>query len=147
VSLLAHHFLDERAESAGLAPLRLGEEALQVLEDHKWPGNVRELRTVLHQAASGCGGATILPTHLNITRRTVSSAQGTPNVAGQIPIPSLGRSLSSVEDELVRITLQLTNWNQSATARILEISRPTLARKIEVYGITQDDTATRVRRP
>jgi DNA-binding NtrC family response regulator len=146
VHVLARHFLEEKADAAGLGAGSIGDDALRVLESHTWPGNVRELRTVIRQAALSCQGATILAEHLRISQRTSFPGHETPSVAGYIPIPSEGRSLESVEDETVRLTLRLTRWNQSAAARILEISRPTLARKIEIYGITQDDGATWGRR-
>jgi DNA-binding NtrC family response regulator len=146
VHVLARHFLEEKADAAGLGAGSIGDDALRVLESHTWPGNVRELRTVIRQAALSCQGATILAEHLRISQRTSFPGHETPSVAGYIPIPSEGRSLESVEDETVRLTLRLTRWNQSAAARILEISRPTLARKIEIYGITQDDRATWGRR-
>ena len=61
--------------------------------------------------------------------------------AGQrsIAIPTAGRSLSSVEAELVRHTLEITKGNRSAAARVLGISRPTLLRKIRLYGIGADE--------
>ncbi len=52
IPLLARHLLakiDEKA-GAGLAPLDVGRDVLDVLASHDWPGNVRELRNVLERA-------------------------------------------------------------------------------------------------
>ncbi|MBI4520840.1 MAG: sigma-54-dependent Fis family transcriptional regulator, partial [Gemmatimonadetes bacterium] len=50
-----------------------------------------------------------------------------------------GKSLSEIEREAIDITLALTRGNRSAAARILRISRPTLARKIRQYGLSAPD--------
>jgi DNA-binding NtrC family response regulator len=138
IALLARHFLEELAEDRGLSPVRLSPEALRVLEDHPWPGNVRELRNVLHRAALRCDDETILPPDLSIGQRTSPRSGRHADAAGFIPIPADGRSLASVEAEAVRMTLEVTDWNQSAAARILGVSRPTLARKIERYGLSPE---------
>ena len=53
----------------------------------------------------------------------------------EIVIPPEGKALALVEREAVLAMLQITNGNRSAAARILGISRPTLARKLREYGI------------
>jgi DNA-binding NtrC family response regulator len=64
-----------------------------------------------------------------IQRRTTrEAAAGAP--AAEIVIPPTGRLLEDIEREAVALTLKLTNGNQTAAARILGISRPTLAKKM-----------------
>ena len=65
----------------------------------------------------------------------IGRSSPTDSSGGVIAIPAAGRSLRSVEAELVRVTLQITHGNKSAAARVLGVSRPTLHRKIEEYGI------------
>jgi transcriptional regulator with PAS, ATPase and Fis domain len=138
VPVLARHFLTMLEEDQGLPPVRLGPEALRALEAHAWPGNVRELKNVLERAALLCDGGVIQPADLSLGGRRRSSSGVTPEGMGIITIPAEGRSLSSVEGEAIRLTLCLTGWNRSAAARILDISRPTLARKILLYGLSPD---------
>ena len=57
---------------------------------------------------------------------------------GEIRIPADGKRLRDIEREALELTLQLTDFNQSAAARILCISRPTLARKLRAYGLAKD---------
>ena len=52
---------------------------------------------------------------------------------------SRGMPLHEIELEAVRITLRLTNGNQSEAARVLGVSRPTLARKMREAGILPPD--------
>jgi DNA-binding NtrC family response regulator len=50
--------------------------------------------------------------------------------AGDIRIPRTGKLLEEIEREAVALTLKITNGNQAAAARLLGISRPTLAKKM-----------------
>jgi len=59
-----------------------------------------------------------------------------PGRTGSIDIPPAGKSLRDIEREAVELTMSLTGQNQSAAARILGISRPTLLRKIREHAIT-----------
>jgi DNA-binding NtrC family response regulator len=121
---------------------RLDDEAVATLEEHAWPGNVRELKHVVERAASLAGDTPIRAEHLIVLHRTARSGlsnQLSPPAA-VIHIPSGGKPLHRVEGEAVALTLGLTRGNQSAAARILGISRPTLARKLREHGIASHGT-------
>lgn len=136
VVLLARHFLVELAESQGLPPIRVSGEAAEMLESHEWPGNVRELKNVLERAALVCEDGVLYPRDLTIDERARSRNGRGEDGRGSIAVPPEGRTLASIEAEAVRLTLERTGWNQSAAARILNVSRPTIARKIERYGLS-----------
>ena len=68
-------------------------------------------------------------------RMSLPASHGAPGTTRGIHIPPEGRSLASVEREAVLAVLQITTGNRSAAARILGISRPTLARKLREYGV------------
>jgi transcriptional regulator with PAS, ATPase and Fis domain len=135
VLLLAHHFLAELAQAHGLPAARLTSAACALLTAHTWPGNVRELKNVLERALVLCEGGEIDVRQLALGTRTSPSRESVGAAGGLIEVPSAGRSLRSVEGELVRMTLQLTRGNKSAAARMLGISRPTLHRKIEEHAL------------
>jgi two-component system response regulator HydG len=135
VLVLAEHFLKELALSQGLASVTVTPQACAMLEEHSWPGNVRELKNVLERALVMCEGGEIDAHHLALGTRSARPREGEMTAAGVIHVPSVGRTLRSVEAELVRMTLRLTGGNKSAAARVLGISRPTLHRKIEEYGL------------
>jgi DNA-binding NtrC family response regulator len=136
VALLAHHFLRELAHQQQLPPRDLEPHALAALKAHTWPGNIRELKNVIEHAAILSDGNTIGAEHLMIQRRTVLPATHQPAepVRG-IQIPPEGKPLHVIEREAVELTLQITRGNRSAAARILGISRPTLARKMRDHGV------------
>ncbi len=135
VLLLARHFLAELVAAHGLPSARLTPNALASLAAHSWPGNVRELKNVLERALVLCEGGEIEARHLALSRRATASPEDTRTIGGVIEVPTAGRSLKSVEAELVRMTLGLTRGNKSAAARLLGISRPTLHRKIEEHAL------------
>ena len=135
---LAEHFIREIAEEHGFQPQILTPHAVALLDAHEWPGNIRELKNVIQRAALVAESGTIDAPDLRIHHR--HATPGTPSGDAErlyIPIPPEGRSMDEIECEAIRITLELTRGNQSAAARILGISRPTIVRKIRRYGLRE----------
>jgi len=133
---ISDHFLTTLAEQSGEAPKYLAPAAIARLRAHPWPGNVRELRYVVERAAALTVSDLIGDAHLTIRHRLTRAAASPEEVAvAEIRIPSTGKQLAEIEREAIVLTLQLHRGNQSATARTLGISRPTLARKIREYGL------------
>ncbi|HUF75026.1 MAG TPA: sigma-54 dependent transcriptional regulator [Longimicrobiales bacterium] len=141
VRVLAEHILSELADAQGLPNVRMTEEAVRALDAHAWPGNVRELKNVLERALLMSDAREIRVDSLGMGTRA-PSLEPAPVLEDDaaddalIRVPAEGRSLKSVEAELVGLTLRSTGGNKSAAARALGISRPTLHRKIAEYGIT-----------
>ncbi len=48
---------------------------------------------------------------------------------------TLQQVLDRVENEYIKITLEMTNWNLQKTSRVLDIARNTLKSKIKKYNI------------
>jgi transcriptional regulator with PAS, ATPase and Fis domain len=138
VELLARHFLTELAEQQGLAPKVLDASAAAALNAHNWPGNIRELKNVIEHAAILSDDSVIRGEHLMLQQRTVLPATTKSDQTREIRIPPEGKPLELIEQEAVRLTLQITHGNRSAAARILGISRPTLARKIRAAMAADD---------
>ena len=132
IPLLAHYFVKRHSESEG-RELRLAPDSVGALERHRWPGNIRELKNVIERAAVVCTGDVIQPHHLSLQRRSFIPLVQTP-AGGVIRIPAEGKSLQAIVDEAIHTTIGITGGNLSAAARILGISRPTLARKLRDEG-------------
>ena len=136
VAALTRYFMEDLARAHGLESVRLTPAASTVLKEHGWPGNVRELKNVLERALCMCDGSDVDVQHLALGRSPRRSQPETTDLGGVIQVPTEGRSLRSVEGELVRLTMTLTEGNKSAAARILGISRPTLHRKIKEHDLS-----------
>jgi two-component system, NtrC family, response regulator HydG len=105
----------------------LSSKALRLLEAYDWPGNIRELRNTMIQIILRCDGATIEPRHL----KGLVDVFAMPARPDEGPLPPL------VEVERVHIikALKSTNWNKSAAAKVLDIDRNRLNRRLKSLGI------------
>ena len=137
--LIAEHLLAETSRLRGVPQRSIGLDAAAILRAHRWPGNVRELKHVLERALTICDGPMIGAEHLPINqRRAGATAVRGPAAYGEIRIPADGKPLREIEREALELTLQMTEYNQSAAARLLDISRPTLLRKLRTFGLLRE---------
>ncbi len=102
-------------------------DAMRAMREYEWPGNVRELSNAIETALTFGTGAVISLDDLP------------PSVTGRTPEEvALGRqveSLAEAERDLIRQTLDATEGNLSAAARLLGISRKRLYARIAKYGL------------
>lgn len=160
VRLLVNYFLKKFAQEQSQAPKSISQEVLLLLEDYRWPGNVRELENVIRRALVVAKGDAILPSDLPpelVTPRTQASPSETIGNAGNSPVrienadvATLAKALfhqarldsklkiiPAVERELVIQALIETQGNQVQAAKLLGITRATLRKRVEKFGIRQ----------
>jgi transcriptional regulator of acetoin/glycerol metabolism len=106
----------------------LAPEARQRLLQHRWPGNLRELRNVLDYACSMCQQG---PIGLDDLPELLGSHEG-PCTVPENKAQDGGPTRS--DDDLLQ-ALRLSQWNVSAVARSLNVSRMTLYRRMKRAGI------------
>jgi two-component system, NtrC family, response regulator AtoC len=107
--------------------------AIARLQAHDWPGNVRELRNALDRALI-LAGDTIDAEHIVFDDPAPRASTPSANAAD----PAEGFGLSPPElEERARIVnaLELCSGNQTRAARLLGISRSSLATKLSIYRI------------
>jgi two-component system NtrC family response regulator len=136
VPLLAEYFVERHARSDDRPLLRISRSSLEALSAYNWPGNIRELRNVIERAVLICSGDLIEPQHISLQRRSLVPMESAPGGI-TIHIPPEGKSLDAIISESVHATIGLTGGNLSAAARLLGISRPTLARKLREQGLVR----------
>lgn len=135
---IAQSFLAEQKPEGNLS-----QGAIDALLAYSWPGNIRELKNVMMQAAMAVAGSTVtcgdLPRHIQQAVRGSTMSTG---VASAVS-PAESPSLSELKRQAILRALDSTNGHQDKAARQLGISRRTLSRKLEEYGIDARKTGTR----
>ncbi len=126
IPLIVQNFIKQNAIKSGKKILGLTSEAMQKLLTYEWPGNVRELRNAIEYAFVLCPSGAIDVEHLP------------PKIAAGGPSPSAG-DIAAAGDASERRALiealRQTGGNQSQAARILGVSRVTVWKRINKYGI------------
>jgi DNA-binding NtrC family response regulator len=122
ITLLARHFLEQSCRGVAERPRSFTAEAEAILQNYDWPGNLRELRRAVDEAVLATRGEHIGPEALPAALRGTSSTT---------PLPSL----EDVEMRHIRRVLEDTRGNQRRAARILGITRWSLARRLRKYGL------------
>lgn len=116
---MARMFLEREGAST-----KLTRKAVSLLERHGWPGNVRELQNAMTHAAALSAGEGVDVAHL-------------PDDLDQ-PAPRSTRAdlrpLAEVEQAHVLHVLEACGGNQQEAARVLEIGRNTLWRKLRTWS-------------
>jgi DNA-binding NtrC family response regulator len=135
ILMLARFFLERFAKETGRPRLELSPEAARFLLAYPWPGNVRELIASLRRAIVMEEGGAIRVEALGLT----AIAQQPANTAAQSqPAPQpqgLNAARAHAEAALIRATLERNSFNIKQSAKEMGISRLTLYRAIERYGI------------
>ena len=111
--------------------------ALARLSAHGWPGNVRELENMLTRAVvlakTDVLDETLLPVGAAAAHGDPAAAGAEADAEGALP------TLREIERRHIIRVLAHTEWNKRRACAILDISRPTLDRKIEEYGLRKED--------
>ncbi len=159
IPLLVDYFLQKYARKHGTAPRVVVPETQQLFERYPWPGNVRELENVIQRALVVAKGEAILPADLPPEiARTAPPARIEP---APVPAPSAAplpndiqplvralfewararpqqKLIPAVERELIINALLEHRGNQVHAARMLGITRATLRKRVEKFGIKQE---------
>ena len=160
IRLLAEYFLQKVSSMRHTPRIRLSEEAVRVLEAYPWPGNVRELENTIQRASVLATSEVLMPKDIplgmaapiNDTESSFSNNMvGSTASSGLITVESaiellLSKALADssiqllpwLEREFTLYAMQNTKGNQVKSAKLLGITRATLRKRIERYGITRE---------
>ncbi|MEQ1571358.1 MAG: sigma 54-interacting transcriptional regulator [Myxococcota bacterium] len=122
---LVDHFVYEFSRRHERRGMKLDPEARAALHAWRWPGNVRELEHCIESAVVLAPGPTLTVDLLPI--RGGRDARALPADAFVSPI----RPLHEVELDYIRHVLDRCGGSRTAAARVLEIGRNTLLRKLK----------------
>ncbi len=120
--VLAGHFLQQFNARYG-RNVRITVEAMRALEECAWPGNVRQLQHTVEKLVV-----------LNPTE-TIGAEAVREALESSEPTDKPVHSLADAEEEQIRKVLAQTGGNKTRAAKILNIERKTLYRKLERMGL------------
>ncbi|MHC1725357.1 MAG: sigma 54-interacting transcriptional regulator [Syntrophobacteraceae bacterium] len=135
--LLIYHVLNRLCVQRKSKMLKISEEAMEALLCYDYPGNVRELENILEYAVIVCRGAAIELKHLpaDVVKYTLYEPPALPKATPAAPkAPKTGRQESD-EKERILTALRKCNWNRGETAKMLNMDRATLWRKMKKYEL------------
>ncbi|HEU0297870.1 MAG TPA: sigma-54 dependent transcriptional regulator [Longimicrobium sp.] len=136
IPMLVRHFVQAYAGEASLRPKQLTDEALERMQRMDWAGNVRELRNTVERLLILSSGPTVTADDVDLL------------VAGRMKGGGLSGDLlgcttfqefkEAAERAFILQKLRENDWNVSETARILDMPRSNLYKKIERYELVRE---------
>jgi len=153
IRLLAEYFLEKVAAKKHLPRMRLSEEVVRLMEAYPWPGNVRELENTIQRATVLATSDVILPKDLPLGNDSIPLEADLASVANSLELtkesaiefllqtaqadPNV-QLLPWLEREFTLHAMKVTRGNQVRAAKLLGITRATLRKRIEIFGITKE---------
>jgi DNA-binding NtrC family response regulator len=144
IHILVFHFLEQYKEKTGRFVSGISKEALRALVNYEWLGNVRELENAIERAVIIASGRQIelddLPdaisrkafeAHAQVRQERLRAAGEGSSIGIEIELPA---AMDEVEKQVIEAMLDYTNGDKSRAARLMNIGRKTLYRKLEQYG-------------
>ena len=128
IPLLADAFLAQYARKYNRPTHGFTNGALDVLAKYSWPGNIRELR---HSIERGV----ILSEGKELTESDFASLSPTTSHPPSGFVDSENKTLDEVEKSVIETTLATHQGNISKAAKDLGLTRTSLYRRIEKYGL------------
>lgn len=123
IPLLANHFLNHYAKKYRKEVHNISADAMNKLKKYPWPGNVRELQHAIERAVIMADSSTLQESDFLFSRKSAND------------IASDTLNLDEVEKAAVVKAIQLHNGNISKAAEELGLTRASLYRRMEKYGL------------
>ncbi len=147
IHLLVFHFLEDYKKKSGRFVSGISKEALRSLVSYDWPGNIRELENAIERAVIISSGRQIelddLPEAISRSasesfaharlERAAAAGEGR-SIGIDVELPA---TMDEIEKLVIEATLDYTDGDKSQAARLLNIGRKTLYRKLEIYDAEQ----------
>ncbi len=130
IELLARYFFKKFSHEYETHVEGFSKQAIDAMNKHSWPGNIREMLNRVRRALVMSENRLITPGDLGL-------GQG----EEQLEVMSLDEARNHAEMLAVKSGLHFSHHNITQTAKILGVSRVTLYRLIEKYGLKKNVSA------
>lgn len=133
ILVLAEYFLKQFCTQANRRPLKISVEARRRLQAHTWPGNIRELRNLMERVAFLSAGERVeiddLAFILSPEKESASADLGN---------ASLADATKAFQQKYIASTIKRVKGNMSEAARVLELHRSNLYRKMRQLEMSDE---------
>lgn len=129
IPALANHFVREEAKAMRIIPPDISADAMKWLVTQPYPGNIRQLKNIIGRAMIICRDSRIELADLDTIGMTDTSAESASR--------GMGAGLDLLERNAIIKALHDSGGNLSRAAMNLGISRQSLYRRLEKYGIKE----------
>ena len=130
IPALAAHFVELYAAKYNMPVKRIRADALERLTAHAWPGNVRALRHAVERAIILSEGTELTPDDFLLAAEVAAAAAEPARAGGSDAL-----NLTDMERRTIERALQRHAGNVSHAASELGLTRASLYRRMEKYGL------------
>jgi DNA-binding NtrC family response regulator len=131
IPLFVNHFLEVYSQKYRRPTKKISPEAIRKLQQYDWPGNVRELQHVIERATIISENNTLqLEDFFFLADRPAESSNGQ-----SVSTSPATHNLDEVEKDTVQKAMAKYEGNISKAAKELGLSRASLYRRLEKYGL------------
>jgi Nif-specific regulatory protein len=125
---LARFFLDKFMRETKKQFEGFSDEAMEAMLTYAWPGNIRELENCIERAC-------VIGKNKRIQREDLFLKTGLGAAEQESPDRNLKNAINAFKSHFIRKTLEENNWNQTETAKALDIQRTYLSRLVKELDI------------
>ncbi|MFA7361792.1 MAG: sigma-54 dependent transcriptional regulator [Candidatus Kapaibacterium sp.] len=129
IEILVKHFIEKINTLLHKNVRKIPKEVMLLLKNHEWRGNVRELENTLMQAV-------VLSKSDMLEKENILLKRYSDNEFSDL-LSRENLSLEELEKEYIKRILTRAEWNVGRACEVLKISKATIYRKIEQYGLKQ----------
>ncbi len=140
IPYLTDYLIEKICERLNMYHITISDEARSILNTYDFPGNVRELENILERAINFAAEIGVIkPEHLiSITDKETLSALVFEEIYEETnkSISDLKEIVAIAERNAIKRALNLTKGNKKQAAKILNIHRSLLYKKLDKHGIS-----------
>ena len=124
IPLLVQHFVDKFNLEGFKHVSKVSDLAMEFLQQYSWPGNVRELENAVERSVV-------------LSKSSVLNKEDF-NFLAPSGFMFKNDSLKNMEKKFIKQVLDNCYWNITKAAKVLDINRVTLHKKIKLFGFKKD---------
>ena len=136
IPMLVQHFVQTIVKESALKPRQFTDDAVQRLQRMDWPGNVRELRNTIERLLILSGSGTVDGDDVELL--VGGHMKGGGLSSDLLGCTTFSEFKEAAERAFIIQKLRENDWNVSETARLLDMPRSNLYKKIERYDLVRE---------